>query len=78
MSILKWNILKFFYDLFEQNNILNRLYYAKLLSMKCPKCKIDNPDDNQFFGKCGTYLIYIPTTPTEASTETEKAPENEL
>jgi len=38
--------------------------------MKCPKCKADNPDDNQYCGKCGTSLIEIPSTPTEAPTET--------
>jgi serine/threonine protein kinase len=42
--------------------------------MKCPKCKADNPDDSRFCNKCGTSLIYIPETPTDASTETKKAP----
>jgi serine/threonine protein kinase/Tfp pilus assembly protein PilF len=41
--------------------------------MKCPKCKAENPDDNQFCGKCGTPLIDIPSTPTEAPTKTEIA-----
>jgi serine/threonine protein kinase/Tfp pilus assembly protein PilF len=43
--------------------------------MKCPKCKAENPDDNQFCGKCGTPLIDIPSTPTEAPTKTEIAPQ---
>jgi len=25
--------------------------------VKCPKCKVKNPDDNRFCGKCGTSLI---------------------
>ena len=37
--------------------------------MICPKCKADNPDDNQYCGKCGTSLIFIPDTPSSISTE---------
>ncbi len=43
--------------------------------MKCPKCKVDNPDDSRFCNKCGTSLIDIPETPTEAPTKTSIAPQ---
>jgi len=32
--------------------------------MKCPKCKIDNPEGNKFCRNCGISLIDIPATLT--------------
>jgi hypothetical protein len=37
--------------------------------MKCPKCKVDNPDDSQFRRKCATPLTEIPATLTSLPTK---------
>jgi len=44
--------------------------------MKCPKCQSDNPDTQQFCGKCGTQVI--PSEEISAPTETLQAAKEEL
>jgi serine/threonine-protein kinase len=45
------------------------------MSVKCPKCHIDNPDTQRFCGDCGTQL----SSPEKiAVTETIEAPREEL
>jgi serine/threonine-protein kinase len=43
--------------------------------MKCPKCKIDNPEDSKFCRKCATPLTKIPATLTSPPPEKEEATE---
>ena len=45
------------------------------MSVKCPKCNIDNPDTKQFCGDCGTQL---PSIKDIEVTETMEAPKEEL
>ncbi len=46
--------------------------------MKCPKCKIDNPDFRDFCKKCGTALKEISATLTSPPPEKEEAPEKSV
>jgi len=44
------------------------------VTIKCPKCQFDNPDDTAYCGKCGNRL----PSSDEISTKTRKAPKEEL
>ncbi|MFB0564351.1 MAG: protein kinase [Candidatus Aminicenantaceae bacterium] len=45
--------------------------------MKCPKCKLDNPDTQRFCGECGTQLIPSDKAPA-MPTKTLETPRKEL
>jgi serine/threonine protein kinase len=45
------------------------------MSVKCPSCQFENPDDTLFCGKCGTRL---PSPEKPAVTETLETPKEEL
>jgi serine/threonine-protein kinase len=45
--------------------------------MRCPKCNSDNPDNQQFCGKCGTKLVPAKDIPA-SSTKSLVTPRTEL
>jgi hypothetical protein len=40
------------------------------VTVKCPKCRFENPDDTNFCGKCATSLPAAPGKTPEAVTKT--------
>lgn len=47
------------------------------MTIQCPKCKAENPDESKFCNECGTQIDPIEQMPVPA-TQTLEAPREEL